>query len=113
MVQKVKTILVSDLSGNELGQDGQTVKFGFLGADYEIDLSQDEADEFAKVLQTYVKAGRRVGGRRQSGTAPTTRRDPSQTKAIKSWLDEQGLDYPKRGRLPQDLMDRWESAHQR
>ncbi len=51
MAQKVQTILVSDLSGTELGQDGQTVKFGFLGADYEIDLSQKEADEFADTMR--------------------------------------------------------------
>ncbi len=111
MAQKVQTILVSDLSGTELGQEGQTVKFGFLGADYEIDLSQKEADEFADTIRKYVDAGRRVGGRRQPGAGSTARRDPSQTKAIKSWLDEQGIDYPKRGRLPQDLIVQWEAAH--
>ncbi|MGD8202138.1 histone-like nucleoid-structuring protein Lsr2 [Ornithinimicrobium sp. W1679] len=111
MAQKVQTVLVSDLSGEELGADGQTVKFGFLGADYEIDLSQAEADEFAETLNKYVSAGRRVGGRRQSGSGGTARRDPSQTKAIKAWLDEQGIDYPKRGRLPQSLIEQWESAH--
>ncbi|SOC51109.1 histone-like nucleoid-structuring protein Lsr2 [Ornithinimicrobium cerasi] len=111
MAQKVQTILVSDLSGAELGEDGQTVKFGFLGVDYEIDLSQKEADEFAGTLQKYLDAGRRVGGRRQTGAPSTTRRDPSQTKAIKSWLDEKGIDYPKRGRLPQNLIDQWEQAH--
>lgn len=111
MAQKVQTILVSDLSGTELGEDGQTVKFGFLGVDYEIDLSQEEADDFANTIQKYVEGGRRVGGRRQTGAASSAKRDPSQTKAIKSWLDEQGIDYPKRGRLPQNLIDQWEQAH--
>ena len=111
MAQKMQTVLVSDLSGEELGTDGQTVKFGFLGADYEIDLSQSEADEFAETLDKYVSAGRRVGGRRQSGSGGTARRDPSQTKAVKSWLDAQGIAYPKRGRLPQNLVEQWESAH--
>ncbi len=111
MAQKVRTILVSDLSGTELAEDGQTVKFAFLGAEYEIDLSQKEADDFADTIQKYVNAGRRVGGRRQSGASSSARRDPSQTKAIKSWLDEQGIDHPKRGRLPQDLIDQWEAAH--
>ncbi len=86
MAQKLQTILVSDLSGKELGEDGQTVKFGFLGADYEIDLSQQESDEFANVMQRYVAAARRVGGRRQPEASSRTRRDPSQTKAIKSAL---------------------------
>ncbi|WP_181009883.1 histone-like nucleoid-structuring protein Lsr2 [Ornithinimicrobium sufpigmenti] len=111
MAQKMKTILISDLSGEELGEDGQTVKFGFLGADYEIDLSQTESDVFASTIQKYVDAGRRVGGRRQSGAGSTTRRDPSQTKAIKAWATEQGIDYPQRGRLSQDLVEKWEAAH--
>lgn len=113
MAQKVQTILVSDLSGQELGENGQTVKFGFLGADYEIDLSQEEADDFANMVQKYVDAGRRMGGRRQStrGRGSITRRDPSQTRSIKAWLDEKGIDYPKRGRLPQDLVEQWETAH--
>ena len=66
MAQKVQTILVSDLSGEELNSDGQTVHFGFLGADYEIDLSHEELDAFAHTMQKYVDAGRRVGGRRSA-----------------------------------------------
>lgn len=112
MAQKVKTILISDLSGNELGEDGQTIKFGFLGVDYEIDLSQEEAAEFSDTIQKYVDAGRRVGGRRQAGSGSGARRDPSRTRAIKAWLDEQGIDYPKRGRLPKDVINQWEAAHQ-
>ena len=111
MAQKVQTILVSDLTGNELGADGRTVTFGFLGVDYEIDLSQTEADEFADTIQKYVNAARRIGGRRRAGSGGSAPRDPSQTKAIKSWLDDQGIDYPKRGRLPQDLIDQWETAY--
>ena len=111
MAQKVQTILVSDLSGEELGADGQTVKFGFLGVDYEIDLSRAEADEFAAVMEKYVGAARKVGGRRQPGAASATRRDPAQTRAIKAWLDGQSINYPKRGRLPQELVDQWEAAH--
>lgn len=72
MAQKVQTILVSDLTGNELGADGQTVTFGFLGVDYEIDLSQTEADEFADTIQKYVNAARRIGGRRRAGSGGST-----------------------------------------
>lgn len=110
MAQKVQTTLVSDLSGEELNSDGQTVHFGFLGADYEIDLSHEELDAFAHTMQKYVDAGRRVGGRR-SRPRSITRRDPSQTRSIKAWLDDKGIDYPKRGRLPEDLVEQWMTAH--
>src|SRR5690606_4999029 len=88
VAQQVQTILVSDLTGEELGEDGQTMKFGFLGAEYEIDLSQKEADEFADVMQKYTDAARRVGGRRQSGSnrgsAPT---DREQLRKIRKWAN--------------------------
>lgn len=110
VAQKVQTILVSDLSGEELNADGQTVHFGFLGANYEIDLSHEELEAFAHTMQKYVDAGRLVGGRR-SRPRSTTRRDPSQTRSIKAWLDEEGIDYPKRGRLPENLVEQWMAAH--
>ncbi|GAA1169759.1 Lsr2 family protein [Ornithinimicrobium humiphilum] len=112
MAQKVQTILVSDLSGKDLGEDGQTVKFGFLGADYEIDLSQQEADEFANVLEKYTDAARRVGGRRQSGgsrgSAPT---DREQLRKMREWAKENGYKVSSRGRIAQEIQDAYHAAN--
>ncbi|GGK63525.1 histone-like nucleoid-structuring protein Lsr2 [Ornithinimicrobium pekingense] len=111
MAQTVITILVSDLTGKELGEDGQTVKFGFLGADYEIDLSQQEADEFANVIQKYTDAARRVGGRRQSGgsrgSAPT---DRAQLRKMREWANENGYKVSSRGRISQEIQDAYHAA---
>ncbi|GGK64122.1 histone-like nucleoid-structuring protein Lsr2 [Ornithinimicrobium pekingense] len=111
MAQKVQTILVSDLTGKELGEDGQTLKFGFLGADYEIDLSQQEADEFAKVMQKYTDAARRVGGRRQPGgnrgSAPT---DREQLRKMREWANKNGYKVSTRGRIPQEIRDAYHAA---
>lgn len=113
MAQKVQTIYISDLSGKELGEDGRSVRFGHEGVNYEIDLSPQEADEFAATMQRYVDAGRRVGGRRQNSIVTATATGgKSQAKVIKAWLDEQGLSYPRRGRLPRHLVEQWEAAHQ-
>ena len=43
MAQRVVTQFVSDLSGEELGKERQTVTFGWKGSTYEVDLSTDEA----------------------------------------------------------------------
>ena len=112
MAQKVQTVLVSDLTGKELGEDGQTVKFGFLGAEYEIDLSQREAEEFANVIQKYTDAARRVGGRRQSGSsrgsAPT---DREQLRKIRQWANENGYKVSTRGRISQEIQDAYHAAN--
>lgn len=110
MAQRVKTFFESDLSGQELGEAGQTVKFGFLGADYEIDLSQEEADEFAEVMERYVKAGRRVGGRRQSAGGSASAGSGELSK-IRSWAQENGLKVSSRGRIAQDVIDAYRAAN--
>lgn len=60
------TIFTDDLDG--LPAD-DTVDFGVDGRLYQIDLSQEHADEFRKVLKKYAKAGRLL-----DAAAPVRRR---------------------------------------
>lgn len=112
MAQRIQTIMTSDLSGVDIPEgDGTTIRFSAHGVDYEMDVTSQEAQQFDADLQLYIGGARKVGGRRTS-TAPTTSgRDKEQTKAIKLWADQEGLDYPKRGRLPQSLLEQYEAAH--
>ncbi len=111
MAQKIRYILISDLSGKELGEDGQTVKFGFLGVDYELDVSQEEADEFARVMDKYVSAARRIGGRRQSSRSGNTDGDRARLSKIRDWARANGMNVASRGRIAQDVIDAYEAAH--
>lgn len=108
MAQRVVTQYVSDLSGEELGADGKTVKFSYLGVEYEIDLSPAEADEFGKALSTYLQAARRVGGRKQANGSRASRDDLANVRA---WADEQGYKVSSRGRIAQDIIDAYDAAH--
>lgn len=112
MAQKVVVLKISDVSGKELGEDGQTLTFGWLGVDYSIDLSQEEADEFAKVMTPWVDVATRIGGRRQARTASSgTQRDPSQTAKIREWAKDNNFKVSSRGRIPQEVVDAYEEAH--
>lgn len=31
--------------------------------------------------------------------------------SIKAWLDDKAIDYPTRGRLPENLVEQWMAAH--
>lgn len=66
MAQWVSANYVRGLSGEELGEDLASVQFGYLGVEYEVDLSRADAEKFAEVRATHVKTGRRVRGRRQT-----------------------------------------------
>lgn len=60
MAQKVEVQLVDDVDGSEASQ---TVRFGLDGREYEIDLSDKNADELRASVAQFVNVARRTGGR--------------------------------------------------
>ena len=69
MAQKVTVALEDDLDG---GPAEQTVRFGFGGTDYEIDLSAKNAAAFHKQLAPFLEHARK-SGRAQSRRPGRTR----------------------------------------
>ncbi len=117
MVRRVTTQTVDDLDG---GVADETVTFGYDGVTYEVDLSKANAIRLRSSLQPFVAAGRRTGGhplrthtvpqhRRKS--ASRTRRDPEQTKAIRSWANANGYDVSPRGKISDAVSEAYEAAH--
>jgi hypothetical protein len=113
MAQRVKTILISDLSGEEVESGGESISFSYRGSDYSIDLTAKEAAAFDKAMATYMDHAQKSSrssrpSRSSSGSAQSQR---ARVQNMKKWAAEQGIDYPKRGRLPKSLVDAYESAH--
>jgi hypothetical protein len=109
VAQRVQTILVDDLDGTELGQDGQTIRFGWLGAEYTIDLSQANVDTFAAAITPYVNAGQRVGGRKTRSIAANGN-GHIDTKAVRKWAESNGIQLSSRGRVPADVIEKYKAA---
>ena len=107
MAKKTFVQLVDDLTGDSIEEGrGRTVRFAFDGAEYEIDLGNEQIEEFSNVLERYVRASRRVSGRRKAGGS-TARSGPSETAAIREWAESQGLKVATRGRIPADIVERY------
>jgi hypothetical protein len=107
MVQKVQTILIDDLDGNEAHS---TVRFGFDGSEYEIDLSTAHADELRQKLDTFISAGRKLNGSsRRSSTRRSTSAEPSPSE-VREWAKSQGIEVKDRGRVPEELVVRFKAA---
>jgi hypothetical protein len=105
MAQRVNVVLVDDLDGSEASE---TVKFGLDGADFEIDLSADNAAKLRDALALYVGHGRRTGGRRRgAGQTAATAKDSSGPSAaeIRAWARENGWDVPERGRVAAEVRE--------
>jgi len=107
VAQKVQTLYVDDIDG---GEATGTVRFGLDGVDYEIDLSAEHTDELHTALGKYVDHARKVGG--ASKRALRGRRSPSaiDTTAVRNWAREQGISIKDRGRVPADIVAKYQAA---
>ena len=111
MVQRVITELLDDLDGSPAVE---TVRFGYAGRDYEIDLNEEHAAELDELLAPYIEHGRRVNGgkpARRGQRAEGQQRSPTELHAIRQWANEQGLQVSDRGRIAADILAKYDAAH--
>ena len=113
MAQRVNVVLVDDLDGSEAVE---TVNFGLDGANYEIDLSTENATKLREALALYVGHGRRTGGRRKGsgqggsqGGSKSGATGPSASE-IRAWARENGFDVPERGRVSGEVREAFLAA---
>ena len=122
MAQRTIVQLTDDLDGKNIPDGkGETVRFGLDRQDYEIDLADKNAKALRDALQTYIGAGRRVGGGSRPGTARSGRGRANGTstasgrdydpKAVRAWAEEQGMEVNQRGRVPADLITKFQEAN--
>jgi len=102
----VQVLLVDDLDGKPVDQgNGDTIRFGLDGAEYEIDLRDKNVDEMRKLFARYIGAARKVGGpgsasrRFRSGRSASSGRNYN-PKAVREWAEKQGIEVSARGRVP-------------
>ena len=117
MAQRTVIQLTDDLDGKAIPDGkGETVRFSFDRQDYEIDLGDKNAKAMRDALSSYVAAARRVAGASRgsrsrggrSGGAPSREYDP---KAVRAWAESQGLKVSQRGRVPAELVARFQEAN--
>jgi hypothetical protein len=109
VAQKIQTIFTDDLDGSEA--EG-TVRFGLDGIDYEIDLSADHAQQLRKTVAKYVEAGRKSGSARRPGRQGGRRgaRADSNSSDVREWAKAQGIEVKDRGRVPAELIVKFQAA---
>jgi len=104
MAQRIQTTLIDDLDQTTANE---TVGFGLDGVSYEIDLSTKNAVRLRKALTQYVEAGRRAG-RRPRGTRT---RVPSNSQAIRAWARANNVPITDRGRIPANVVEKFNKAN--
>jgi len=105
VAQKVQVILVDDIDG---GTATETVAFALDGTSYEIDLSAKNAGRLRDAFAPFVGAARKSGSRalrarRSSGDGRTAQ--------IRAWARSKNLKINERGRIPADIVAKYDAAH--
>jgi len=106
MAQKVTVELEDDIDG---GPADETVRFGFDGTEYEIDLSEKNAQAFRTQLAPFVEHARKPGrgpARRATRTAAGRQRSGE----VRAWAKDHGITVSARGRIPASVMEQYQAA---
>jgi hypothetical protein len=114
VAQRVQIILEDDYDG---GEADETVSFALDGAEYEIDLSSENADKLRNEFAVWIGHARKTGGRRRrtSGGTATKAADngggAGNTGEIRAWALANGHEVSSRGRISSEVREAYERAH--
>jgi hypothetical protein len=108
MAKRVITELVDDIDGQTAHE---TLTFALDGVHYEIDLTSKNAMKLRDAVAPFQAAGTKVGRggmvrRTGTGRAPA-RTDREQNQAIRDWAKQHNLEVSDRGRIKQDVVERY------
>jgi hypothetical protein len=97
------------------------VTFALDGVEYEIDLSESNADKLRESLSLFIGHGRRTGGRRRSGGGASEQKssrsrssassDGPSASEIREWARANGHTVPDRGRVSAEVRQAYAAAH--
>jgi hypothetical protein len=111
VAQKIQTLFIDDIDG---GAAEGTVRFALDGTDYEIDLNAKHTDELRTALGKYVSHARKVAGARRGGRAAgragRSAGSALNTTEIRNWARSQGIEIKDRGRVPAEVVAKYQAA---
>lgn len=108
MAQKTVISLLDDITGEPATE---TIRFGLDGAQYEIDLNDENATGLRTALAPFVTAARRAKGTAPGGSRRGTARPAADTSEIRAWARVNGWpDLSDRGRIGKDILTAYNAA---
>jgi hypothetical protein len=106
VAQRTQVLYVDDIDGSDAER---TVRFGFGGTDHEINLNKRHAEQLAQAIGPFLAAARKgPSSWRPARGARTGRHNLSDVRA---WARDQGIKISERGRIPADVLAKYNAAH--
>jgi len=104
--------MTDDIDGSEATT---TIRFAIEGAQYELDLNDENTEKFREALAPFVGAARKGGRSNKRGSAhrhhPSQSMERRDSHAVREWAHKQGYDVNRRGRLPAHVIEAYTAAH--
>jgi Lsr2 len=111
VVQKLSVTYACDYDQKEIPQGQHRVRrFSLDGRDYEIDLCAMHSSRFDRAIGKFAEHARRSSAR----VAPVKRRTAAHRQhsaSVRAWAKTRGIAVGDRGRIPADVVARYEAAH--
>jgi hypothetical protein len=117
MAQQV--VVVDDITG-EAGATTRRLRLD--GVEYDIDLTDETFAGLQEALRPYLEKARLVpmskrgkaNGQREGRGTPVRQKQelPAASSTIRAWAAANGIDCPKRGRIPAAVVERYTSSMQ-
>lgn len=111
VAKQYSTAWTDDLDGSFAAT---TLEFSFDGITYAIDLSEANAVRMRDCLEPYIQAASKAIRRPARTTWPVQQSPAGEAQSphrrAREWLRMNGHEVGSRGRLPQELLQRYESA---
>jgi len=105
MATRTSIALEDDIDG---GPADETMHFHLGAHEYEIDLNARNASRFRAEMAPFVTRARKARAGRSRSARPVAVRQHSAD--VRAWAKEQGIDVKDRGRIPADVLERYEAA---
>ena len=111
MAQKVSVTYACDFDQREIAQGQHRLRrFSIDGRDYEIDLCLKHSERFDDAVSRFAEHARKSSVR----VLKTKRRTAAHRKhsaQVRAWAKANGLAVSERGRIPTNVVTRYESTH--
>ena len=109
--QKVSVTYACDYDQKEIPQGQHRVRrFSFDGRDYEIDLCVMHSDRFDETISRYAGHARKSSAR-PPNVKRRTAAHRQRSASVRAWAKTMGIAVGDRGRIPADVVTRYEAAH--
>jgi hypothetical protein len=107
MAQRAQIIFTDDLDGSEAAR---TATFALQGTAYEVDLSLKNADKLAKLLEPYIAAARKTSASPAHPSASRSRQASPLPADVRAWAKSEGIEVKDKGRVPAELIVKFQTA---